>query len=181
MLRTLFLWTAVVGHVALLACVAEDPSEPRPSHAVAEASGPSEETPSSSSDVPVEALGSLEKVYVPILGSSMQSLDDALEQKGYGNVKGSDFKPQFRHADTDFGPAVVAYSSSDWVDREHLFQPMSVTQWLEAALADDSARGVIINPGHPGQVLALTKQEAVDAIGWLPRQQPLAMEIYVAQ
>jgi hypothetical protein len=111
----------------------------------------------------------------------MLSLDDALAEKGYGNVTSSDLKPKFEHFETSFGPAVVAYSSSDWVERESLFAPMSVTQWLEAALDDAEAKGVVIDPGHPGQMLALTRAEVTQAMAWLPKQDPLPMEIYVTQ
>ena len=135
----------------------------------------------SSSDVPVEALGSLEKVYVPLRAESMFSLDDALAQKGYGNVTGADFEPKFEHFETPFGPAVVAYSTSEWIASQSMFAPMSVTQWLDAALADSGAQGVVINPGHPGQSLSLTRAEITQAMTWLPRQDPLPMEIYVTQ
>jgi hypothetical protein len=145
----------------------------RDSDPVAQASEP--ENPS------VEALGSLEKVYVPLQAESMLSLDDALAEKGYGNVTSSDFKPRFELFETEFGPAVVAYSSSDWVEPESLFAPMSVTQWLDAALADPEAQGVVINPRHPGQTLALTRAELTQALAWLPKQEPLPMEIYVTQ
>jgi hypothetical protein len=182
MLCTSLRLSAVLVLLAAVACVpGGDASEGRSNGPVAEAAGPMEGTSSSISDVPVEALGSLEKVYVPILGKSMASLDDALEEKGYGNVKGSDFKPQFEYADTGFGPALVAYSSGDWMDSHSFFLPMSVTQWLEAALSDDEAHGAVINPGHPGQILALTKQEIEETMGWLPKQPPLPMEIYIAQ
>lgn len=158
-----------------------DDAAPNP---VVEASGGDPSPASSSraaSDVPVEALRTLEKVYVPLLPGSMDSLDDALANKGYGNVNASDFRPRFEHVATELGPAVVAYSSGDWIERESLFQPMTVHQWLEAALEDLEAQAVIINPGHPGQTLALTRAEVVEAMGWLPEREPLPMEIYIAQ
>jgi hypothetical protein len=148
---------------------------------VVEASSTQENAPVRAPDVPVQALKTLEKVYVPLQPESMASLDKALADKGYGNVMASDFQPVFRHLDYDFGPAVVAYSSGDWVETQSLFQQMSLTQWLEAALADTEAKGIIINPGHDGQTLALTKTQVIEAMGWLPKREPLPMEIYVAQ
>ena len=58
---------------------------------------------------------------------------------------------------------------------------MSLTQWLEAALSDHGSKGVIINPGHEGQTLALTKSEIEAALEWLPRADPLPMEVHIAQ
>ena len=161
------------------ACVPGDSS--RGAQPVVEASGLADEPSPAPSEVPLEALASLDKVFVPISGKSLLSLDDALAEKGYGNVKGSDFRPQFEHADTRLGPAVVAYSSGDWVPSESLFQPMSVTQWLEAALSDTAASGAVINPGHPGQTLALSKKQIGEALTRLPRRGPLPMEVYIAQ
>jgi hypothetical protein len=152
---------------------------------VAEASGGARETSprgsNTTSDVPVEALGSLEKLFVPLATASLQSLDDALEQKGYGNVKSADFAPKFQHVETSFGPAVVAFTSTEWIASQSMYQPMSVTQWLEASLGDEAAKGVIINPEHPGQILALSKNEVLEVLTWLPPKDPLPMEIYVTQ
>ena len=177
--------TSVLVFTASLAvhsgCLSGEPPSESGSRPVAEASGAEAEESRTSSDVPVDALSSLEKVYVPVNAASMHSLDDALADKGYGNVKSSDFKPRFETVTTEFGEAVTAYSSSDWIAPSSMFQPMSLTQWLEAALSYDGAEGVIINPGHPGQTLVLTKTEIVDALGWLPQREPLPMEIYVSQ
>lgn len=171
----LFLTVVPVLH---LACAPGD----GPSRPVAEASGAETETSQASSDVPVvDALASLEKVYVPLHPESLQSLDDALEQNGYGNVKSSDFVPRFETVETKNGAAIAAYSTSEWIGSSSLFQPMSLTQWLESALADERAQGVVINPGHPGQTLSLTKAEIAEALEWLPRRDPLPTEIYVTQ
>lgn len=164
-----------------LGCSSERREDEGIPYAVVEADNPEPSASTKSSDVPVEALGSLEKVYVLLSPSSLQSLDDALADKGYGNVKSSDFKPQFETTATELGPAITAFSSADWILPSLMFQPMTVTQWLEAALADDNAAGVIINPGHAGQTLALTKSEVRDALEWLPRSEPLAMEIHVSR
>jgi len=176
-----FVFAASFVHV--LGCTTGGPSDGAESRPLAEVNGMRENAPVRTPDVPVEALKSLEKVYVPLLSESMRSLDDALAEKGYGNVMSSDFKPRFRHLDYDFGPAVVAYSAGDWVEHESFFQPMSLTQWLEAALADSEAKGIIINPGHEseGQTLALTKPQIIEAMGWLPKREPLPMEVYLAQ
>jgi hypothetical protein len=169
------------GVVLQLACSSGEPTDEGIPYSVAAASGPDAEAVSTSSDVPVEALSSLETVYVPLKASSLQSLDNALADKGYGNVTASDFQPQFETVTTEFGAAVIAYSSSDWIASNSMFQPMSLTQWLDAALAEDASEGVIINPGHAGQTLALTKTEIVQALRWVPRRDPLPMEIHIAR
>jgi hypothetical protein len=169
-----------LSFVDVVGCTTGGPSDGGESRPLAERNGMRENAALRPPDVPVEALKSLEKVYVPLLPESMRSLDDALAKKGYGNVMVSDFKPRFRHLDYDFGPAVVAYSAGDWVEPMSFFQPMSLTQWLEAALADSEAKGVIINPGHAGQTLALTKTEVIEAMGWLPKRDPLPTEVYMA-
>lgn len=167
--------------VMQFSCSPNDPGDEGIPHAVASANGPVPEAVSTSSDVPVEALSSLEKVYVPLRASSLQSLDNALADKGYGNVMSSDFEPHFETIETDIGPAIVAYSSADWVESSTLFQPMSLTQWLDAALSDEASKGIIINPAHAGQTLALTKTEIVQALEWLPRRDALPMEIHIAR
>jgi len=160
---------------ALLSC------NPSDEHPIAEASGGVSEGSDTTSDVPIESLGSLDKVFVPLDPASLQSLDDALEQKGYGNVKGSDFVPRFHYVEASFGPAVVAYTNTGWIASQSMYQPMTVTQWLEASLDDEAAGGAVINPGHPGQILALSKSEITEVMACLQRQLPLPMEIYVTQ
>ena len=171
-----------------IACSSGKSENDPPKHLVqADGAAPVEDAPAvtstgaSISDFPPEALQKLPKVYVPLSPASLQSLDDALEQNGYGNVRSSDFKPQFETVDTPFGPAITAFSSSDWIAPNSMFQPMSVRQWLEASRGVDSAAGVIINHGHPGQILALTNAEVAEVLTWLPQQEPLSMEIYVSQ
>jgi len=179
--RRLFALVLGASVAATFACGRGDSESDHAPRPVVEAAGIEDVVPKVASDVPTEALASLEKVYVPLSGKSLLSLDDALAERGYGNVKSSDFRPQFEYVDARFGRAVVAYSSGDWVPGESLFQPMSVTQWLEAALSDAEAAGVVINPGHPGQILALDRTEIADAMGWLPPRAPLPMEIYIAR
>jgi hypothetical protein len=129
---------------------------------------------------PIEALEGLEAVYVPIDPASMLSLNDALADKGYGNVTVDDFKRKYVLHSTSFGSAVVAYSDESQVPPETLFEPMSVTSWLERALAEETAAGVVLDPGASTSV-ALNKTEIGEALAKLPRQPEIPMEAVYKQ
>jgi hypothetical protein len=57
---------------------------------------------------------------------------------------------------------------------------MSVTSWLERALAEESAAGVVLDPGASSSV-ALDKTEIGVALSKLPRQPELPMEAIYEQ
>lgn len=177
---------AAIFSSLLTACRVEE--EPGPVKGVVEASGPAyqvaEEEPGEIVEtdlVAVEELSKLQKVFVPMSPASLLSLDEALEEKGYGNVKGSDLKPQFEYLETRFGPALVVYTTTDWLESSSMFQPMSFTQAIEVALEDATARGLLLNPGHPGSRIALEHEQLVQILARLPKQPALPMEIYVTR
>ncbi|MGH9392426.1 MAG: hypothetical protein ACRD1Z_22710, partial [Vicinamibacteria bacterium] len=116
-------------------------------------------------------------VYVPIEAASLVSLTSALEDKGYGNVTVDDFKRQFVYAEASFGKAVVGYSREGDIPQTALFEPMSVTQWLRSALADESASGILLDPGSASPV-ALSKGEIERAIAELPPEPDQPMELH---
>jgi hypothetical protein len=124
----------------------------------------------------IDALSGRERVYVPIEAGSLLSLTQAFEEKEYGEVTVDDFKRQFVYADLPFGPALVAYSTEDGVPESALIEPMSVTQWLRAALDDPTASGVVLDP-NGGSAIALGKSDLSRALAELPAQPDAPMRL----
>ncbi len=94
-----------------------------------------------------------EEVCVPLDIRTFRSLDEALAEKGYGNVMASDLKLVFLYRESQFdggtGPGIIVYSDESGVPASTAFTKMRVWQFYEAALADPSAGGIHVNPDAP--------------------------------
>jgi len=124
----------------------------------------------------IDELSALSRVYVPMDPLSVMSLVGAVEEKGYGEVKADDFEPHFVYSEWSFGRALVAYSNEGAVPANTTFQPMSVTQWLRSALADESASGVMLDP-HTALPLTLAKGDFGRALEELPAQPDVPLQL----
>ena len=97
-------------------------------------------------------LRPLKELYVPIHTASLQSMEKALAEKGIGNVKASDFKPQFQFWEQKRPEgdilAIGVYTHRDTMP-EGAFLTMTPVEFLESALADPEVPGVLFNPRTP--------------------------------
>jgi hypothetical protein len=124
----------------------------------------------------IDELSDLSTVYVPMDPMSLVSLSDAVAEQGYGQVKAADFKQQFVYGETRFGRAVVAFSSEFMVPESSTVQPMSVTQFLRAALEDESASGVMLDP-QSAIPLTLRKSDMSRALEEIPAQPDIPLQL----
>lgn len=125
-----------------------------------------------------------DKVYLPLDIQTLRSMDEALKEKGYGNVKTADMKIVFTYRPAKFndalGPAVVVYSDVYSVPTGMIFTEMRVWQCYEAVLADPAAQGICVNPDAPGKnPYTVSKSEMSRALGKLPRQEKLPLDISI--
>ena len=137
------------------------------------------------SSVPAK-LKRISTVYVPLEPESYESLDKALGEKGYGNVVASDLEPKYMYGtavlDGKARTVILAYTDEQFIPSGTTYQPMSASQWLEVAIADESSEGVAFNPGQesPDSFSAL-KSDAAAVLKTLPAQDPLPVKIMVKQ
>jgi hypothetical protein len=124
----------------------------------------------------IDELAALSRVYVPMDPLTVMSLAGAVEEKGYGEVKADDLELHFVYSESSFGRALVAYSDEGAVPGNVTFQPMSVTQWLRSALADESASGVMLDP-HTALPLTLAKAEVGRALEEIPAQPDVPLQL----
>lgn len=127
-----------------------------------------------------------ESVCVAIDPATLLAMNNAVQEKGVGNVKSSDVNLVFKHMDSEFkdesGPGVIVYSGVDSVPSGAMFVEMRVWQCYEAVLADDEASGIHVNPGAPGMnPYTVSAAELRGALEQLPRQPALPFNISVKQ
>lgn len=111
------------------------------------------------------------------------ALDDALETKGYGEVLGSDVGSSFlrARADTPQGTitALVAYTDESLIPSGRSFQPMSITQALDATLIDMQAGALLIDPGTPGELTLFNDGSLERLREHVGNQPPLSFGMHV--
>jgi hypothetical protein len=115
-------------------------------------------------------LRPLKELYVPIRTASLLSLDRALAEKGIGNVRGSDLKPQFQLWEWKRKEgnvlAIGVFTRQTDLPKNGAFMTMSPVQFLQAALADPDVQGVLFNPNTP-KAWYITQGEARQALASL--------------
>lgn len=93
-------------------------------------------------------LKTLEEIYIPVFG--LESLDEALKEKGIGNVKWSDLKQKllFVQQDSQQGPMtfLAAYTDSKLFNDGVPYQPMAPLDFLAWAIRLEDCDGVYFNP-----------------------------------
>ncbi|MBN1419340.1 MAG: hypothetical protein JXP34_11215 [Planctomycetes bacterium] len=93
-------------------------------------------------------LRDIDDMFLPVFG--LESLNDALKKKGYGNVKVSDFKPEhlFIEQTTPQGTLqfIAAFTDHRLLNDGVLFQTIRPIDLLRDALADEKIDGVYFNP-----------------------------------
>ncbi|HCD38890.1 MAG TPA: hypothetical protein DEQ77_09305 [Candidatus Omnitrophica bacterium] len=124
-----------------------------------------------------------EYVCVPIAPTSLLSLDEALKEKGYGNVMSSDLKIAFTYQDAPFegetASGIVVYSSEHAVPSNTVYMKMRVWSFYELALDDEKAAGIYVNPNVSGKnPYTVAKAKLREALPKLPHQPALPKDIY---
>ena len=128
------------------------------------ATGPSVE------DVAVEKLSPLPELYVALRGETFASLDEALAEKGYGNVTAADLKPK---------PVVAGdrtyllYADEAAIPAETTYMPMTPAEAIALSKDAMDAIGVVIEPWH----LELGNASIDEIIPRLPERPRVSMEI----
>jgi hypothetical protein len=125
-------------------------------------------------------------VYIPLAPASFESLDQALAEKGYGNVVAGDLKHKYLYGTAVFDgktcTVILAYTEEQFIPSGTTYQPMSASQWLKVAVADESCEGIAFNPGRePPDSFSALKSDAAAALKTLPPQDPLPVKIMVKQ
>lgn len=125
-----------------------------------------------------------EDVCLPIDPVTLLSMDEALKEKGYGNVMVSDSKIVFKYASADFNgvteQGIVVYSSERDVPEGNSYIKMRVWSCYEAAIADEKSAGILVNPGvSTKNPFVVTKPQMSAALPNLPRQPALPEDIYI--
>jgi hypothetical protein len=96
----------------------------------------------------------LDTLYVPIKGESFLSLQQALAEKGYGNVTASDFKPVFVYEQAKTPQkeitATVVYTAEDAIPANTTFFTMPLRQFVQAVMDDSQSQGAVFDPGVAG-------------------------------
>ncbi|HPA78004.1 MAG TPA: hypothetical protein PLT67_07615 [Kiritimatiellia bacterium] len=125
-----------------------------------------------------------DSVFVPLGIETLTSMDDALKEKGIGNVKSSDMKLVFTYMDSEFsdgiGPGAIVYSDIYAVPPRTMFMEMRVWQCYEAILNDPRAKGIHVNPDAPNKKpYTVSATEMRGALDKLPRQPRMPMDISI--
>lgn len=124
-----------------------------------------------------------EYVCVPITPQSLLSLDEALKEKGYGNVMSSDLKIAFTYLDAQFdgktASGIVVYSSEHAIPSNTVYMKMRVWSFYELALNDEKAAGIYVNPNVSNKnSYTVVKARLQEALPKLPHQAPLPKDIH---
>lgn len=108
----------------------------------------------------------------------------ALESRVVGNRM--NLHVYFAHVETAFdadltAPAIVIYSNVRSIPAGTVFVPMRPVILYEAALQDEVASGIVVNPGLQGiESYAMTKAQITSALPRVMQHRPLDIGIQVA-
>ena len=108
----------------------------------------------------------------------------AMESRVVGNR--TNLHVYFAHIETTFepdltAPAIAIYSKISYIPAGTVYVPMRVVILYEAALLDQAASGIVVNPGLQGvESYAMTKAQITSAFPRVMQHRPLDIGIQVA-
>ncbi|MDO8748812.1 MAG: hypothetical protein Q7J72_06865 [Candidatus Omnitrophota bacterium] len=130
------------------------------------------------------SLQFFDEVYVPVDMMTFLSMDEALKEHGYGNVRASNTETVYTYIQAQLeggdATALVIYTDISFIPSGSSFQPMRVRQCYETVISDDKAGGVFVNP-ESAKGYVISQSDIEEALPKLPKKEPLAWAIHIKQ